>query len=699
MMKRRISLLSLSILISPFILFMAWVTFAQTNQVSAQIDDAADRFADRSSQALLGGTVVNDVIPVANSHNAPLNTDLNIIFSDPISATTATDQTIIVHGGGHGRLLGTVSGSNPVIYNPTASFFAGELVQTTVTTNVLDSGNLPLSNPNVWQFRTAVTPSAGTLFDSGQLLGSNWTVGAEVGDLDGDGDLDAFTANILGEPNRVWLNDGAGNFTDSGQMLGNATSRDVALGDLDNDGDLDAFIANYNAQPDELWLNDGTGTFTNSGQTFPASDSYAATLGDVDGDGDLDVFVAYYGVGNKVWLNNGTGTLTDSGQTLGTSNSYNVVLGDLDNDGDLDAFVASDVGNEVWFNDGTGTFSDSGQSLGTIYTIGLDLGDLDGDGDLDAVEAGINAPTKVWFNNGAGIFSDSGQSLGFMFAFDVALGDVEGDGDLDAYVSTSAGQENVLWLNNGSGIFADSGQFWGGTRSNDSAWGDLDGDGDLDLFIGNNEGWANSVFFNTKVTDLAISKSVYPTTAVPGNTITYTLNYLNLHAFYPANGVVITDIIPSQFIPASLSVSSSSGTPIVPRPGTTYAWDIPVIPPGAGGIITITGILTSPLPLADIINQAEISSAALDLNPNDNQASASLTILPGTITANGDSYATDEDVPLVVAAPGVLGNDTNTGGGVLNVISTSAPTFGVVDMQPDGSVIYTPTLNTSGIAT
>ena len=61
------------------------------------------------------------------------------------------------------------------------------------------------------------------------------------------------------------------------------------------------------------------------------------------------------------------------------------------------------------------------------------------------------------------------------------------------------------------------------------------------------------------------------------------------------------------------------------------------------------------------------------------------------LTANPDSYTTDEDTPLNVAAPGVLGNDTilNPPGLVLN--NQSPSTQGInITVNGDGSFTYNP---------
>lgn len=66
-------------------------------------------------------------------------------------------------------------------------------------------------------------------------------------------------------------------------------------------------------------------------------------------------------------------------------------------------------------------------------------------------------------------------------------------------------------------------------------------------------------------------------------------------------------------------------------------------------------------------------------------------------TLTNDSYTTDEDVPLTVPAPGVLGNDTpEVPGGTMNAGVATQPQHGAVVMNTDGSFTYTPAGNYSG---
>ena len=108
---------------------------------------------------------------------------------------------------------------------------------------------------------------SGTFVDSGQQLGAYADNGVALGDLDGDGDLDAFITSAFPK-DQIWLNEGGiqdgttGVFIDSGLVLGDLYSLKVALGDLDGDGDLDAFVTHGNmmqssggGQPNQVWFN------------------------------------------------------------------------------------------------------------------------------------------------------------------------------------------------------------------------------------------------------------------------------------------------------------------------------------------------------------------------------------------------------------------------------------------------------------
>jgi hypothetical protein len=70
-------------------------------------------------------------------------------------------------------------------------------------------------------------------------------------------------------------------------------------------------------------------------------------------------------------------------------------------------------------------------------------------------------------------------------------------------------------------------------------------------------------------------------------------------------------------------------------------------------------------------------------------------------TAAADAYSTDEDVPLVVAAPGVFANDTDADGDALAAVLVEAPLagHGTLELNADGWFTFTPEEDFHGTAT
>src|SRR5690606_5178359 len=64
--------------------------------------------------------------------------------------------------------------------------------------------------------------------------------------------------------------------------------------------------------------------------------------------------------------------------------------------------------------------------------------------------------------------------------------------------------------------------------------------------------------------------------------------------------------------------------------------------------------------------------------------------------ANNDSYSVEQDTVLNVAAPGVLGNDTDANGDTLTAVLGTGASNGTVTLNADGSFTYTPNAGYTG---
>ncbi|HHI69273.1 MAG TPA: VCBS repeat-containing protein, partial [Planctomycetes bacterium] len=160
----------------------------------------------------------------------------------------------------------------------------------------------------------------------------------------------------------LYLNDGKGKFSDAtqarlGSTWGSGWAYFIDLGDVDGDGDLDLFAQGGKLSSSALFLNDGKGFFTNlKASRFPANiEGGCERFLDLDGDGDLDL------AGSVVLLNDGKGFFKNLPGAFPPSLGGGAGLGrrgrgvawvDLDGDGDTDilGLQTTHTGPFIFFN-------------------------------------------------------------------------------------------------------------------------------------------------------------------------------------------------------------------------------------------------------------------------------------------------------------------------------------------------------------
>ena len=357
------------------------------------------------------------------------------------------------------------------------------------------------------------------------------------------------------------LENGKLHFTDITEASGleaRGYAMGATVGDIDNDGDLDLYILSFG--PNELWRNDsqpGAPRFTNITEGSHTADprwSAAASFFDLDNDGLLDLFVGNYvefriathkpctspqgivdycgpkafrGEANRVLRNEGGGKFADWTSRLGIADLVAGTLGtvatDFNDDGWTDIYAANDMKpNSLLLNQGGRALVNDAVMAGAAVnasgspeaSMGVVAQDFNDDGLVDLFMTHVHRETNtLYLNLGDGMWEDATRASGLgpaSFAytgFGVAAMDYDLDGVLDLYIANGAvmrveellragdplplREPNQLFRGLGGGRFEEVTDFERpGTAevTRGVARGDLDNDGDPDLVVTNNMG-------------------------------------------------------------------------------------------------------------------------------------------------------------------------------------------------------------------
>ena len=321
-------------------------------------------------------------------------------------------------------------------------------------------------------------------------------------DIDGDGDLDIFSAAVVGA--FTWKENAAG---DGSVWIERPISSDTQMyfvsgGDIDGDGDMDAVTGGLSSTPVVWYENiEGDGSFWISHVISSAAMTFrSVSTGDIDGDGDLDVLAGSESDGLALWYENrgGSGELW-APHVIGTGGKILSIAGaHLNGDEFLDVVVADSGTNTL-----TCFLSENGTGLAWLPTLihgevngahSVAPADVDGDGDLDVMSASFADGTIAWHDNvnGDGLIWEEHMinAQGGKY-ISVAPADLDGDGDLDA-VSAAFEAGNlppflttpVAWHENLTG----DGTAWLDHvvpatlgKGRQAVPADINGDGDMDI--------------------------------------------------------------------------------------------------------------------------------------------------------------------------------------------------------------------------
>ena len=174
----------------------------------------------------------------------------------------------------------------------------------------------------------------------------------ELADMDGDGDLDFVTSNLVDQEFStvsVSKNNGDGTFAAPVDYAVGPNPLDLRLADFNGDGRPDLVCLAALSGDDggtsyvTVLFNNGTGGLINR-HDYPVGEnanSGGVDVGDYDGDGDIDFAIASLLEGVHVYRNTGTGTFTLWAHFAISMSPTHIASADFTGDGQRDLVIGN----------------------------------------------------------------------------------------------------------------------------------------------------------------------------------------------------------------------------------------------------------------------------------------------------------------------------------------------------------------------
>ncbi|WP_152552562.1 cadherin-like domain-containing protein, partial [Mangrovibacter sp. MFB070] len=636
-----------------------------------------------TSTVALTITAVNDapqagtVAQQTTAEDTPVTVNLLNSASDPDGDTV----TVSSASAGHGTV--TINGDGTVTYTPAANYNGSDTI-----TYTLSDGNGGTVTGTVAVTVTAVNdaPLAGTVVPQTTAEDTPVTVNVLAPATDPDGDTLAVTAATAGHGTVVINGDGTVTYTpaanyngsdtitytlsdgnggtvtstvavtvtavndapQTGMVAPQTTAEDtpvtvnVLSGATDPDGDT-VTVSSASAGHGTVVINgDGTVTYTPAAN-YNGSDVITYTLSDGNGGTVTSTVAITVTAVNDAPL---AGSVTPQTTAEDTPVTVNVLAGATDPDGDTLAVTAASAGHGtvVINGDGTVTYTPAANYNGSD-TITYTLSDGNGGTVTSTVAVTVTAVNDA---PQAGTVAPQTTAEDTPVTVNVLAGATDPDGDTLAVTAASAGHGTVVINGDGTVTYTPAANYNG----NDTITYTL------------SDGNGGTVTSTVSVTVTAVNDAPLAGTvnAATDEDTPLTVNVLASASDPDGDTLVVT------------AASAGHGTVVINGDGT----------------ITYT-------PAANYNGNDTINYIISDGKGGTVSATVAITVnaVNDTPLAGNDEATTVENVPVVV---NVLENDSDADGDTLTVTAASAD-HGVVVINPDGTLTYTPGTNFTGTDT
>jgi hypothetical protein len=347
----------------------------------------------------------------------------------------------------------------------------------------MENNNVLYRNLGGWKFQD-VTAAAGVACEG------DYSAGAVLADVDGDGDLDLLVTS-LGGGTRLFFNDGKGKFTESTDsgLVRRFGATSMALADIDGNGTLDLYVCNYATTKIEDRPNAKFDAKTVNGRmVLTAIDGVPMTSPELTNRYfvDSEKIVRELGEPDILYLNEGRGKFRALSETDGTfldeegrplamplyDFGLSVMFRDMNGDLAPDIYICNDLfpPDRIWVNDGRGRFramSNLAVRNTCRFAMGVDFADLNRDGLDDFFVVDMLSRSHAMRKT---------QTVGVPAMF-LPPGKID---------NRPQYKRNTLFLNRGDGTYAEIAQL-AGLDATEWSWMpvflDLDLDGFEDVFV------------------------------------------------------------------------------------------------------------------------------------------------------------------------------------------------------------------------